>query len=817
MKPLTPETKPPSFARLRKAVCRGALLIFCLPGFFAAPARAADLAPVAAAPGGTWSTDWKDLGITAQEIGASVSVNGTRYPLVTATQTMNRGVASPFGPVTQTLTEFSQPGMPVKVTLRRWEPANDPATVIIQAEITNTQGKPVSLDWIDLASSSKVNLGAAQKDARAMVGLTYPKIIPVLSVKETVGTMTDTSGLSEAATATGGKTDPTRIHLLTATEAAKRGINGKAQPIRNSDDGLVVIAMPDGRSLAMSFIAARHHSPQASVSYDAAADRLALTGRAVFNGVEMAAGQSITTGLLALRADRSPEALLASLESLMLKCGEPARKTPPTIGWCSWYAIRLPLSHDFVMANAKVVTERFRALGMDLMLLDHGWQTGDVCGDWDADPKDFPRGLKGLSADLKKLNLKMGIWVAPTDIHATTRIYANHPDWVLRDNKGQPQSIGQWYWKPNPERYVIDSTQPAAYDYVAQTMRQLVEDGATYFKIDFISQPPLHPKDRSFVRGSAPLERSMQAIRDGAGPAAYVRYCQTPPLNSLGLADGVYSTMDTLDAGRADIWGVLATEFKTSAGQYWRSRLYVHDACDMSVGADGNTEECRLRTMMLLLSGSSIMFSDDLTKLPEERLVMMQQCMPGLLDAARPVNLFTSPTPDIWHLAQDVAGTRNDLVALFNFEEQPREMSVSWEELGLAAGEPRLAREFWTGQFLGAVNGRLTLRVPARSARLFSLWKPENRPQFIGTDLHLTQGAAELKTLKWDAAKSRLTGLLHRAPCIAGHVFVHVPKGWAARGEAKGPGDAEARVIAIPVQFATGDANWAGQFTRRSD
>lgn len=766
--------------------------------------------------GGSWSVGWKAMGIGTDNVGAAVYVNGKQYPLASGIQATEQAVATPFGSATQVLTEFSQPELPVKVTLRRWQPANDPAVVIVQAEITNTQSKPVALDGIDLASSSKVYLGSAQKDARALVGLRYPKVVPLLRVEDISGVTKADSRLSEAATATGGQLDPSKIRLLTAAEGSKRGIGGKALPIRDHGDGMVTIAMPDGPSLAMSFITAKHHIPQVFVAYDHAADRIALSGRAVFNGMELAPGKSVSTGLLCLRADQSPFALLESLAALMLKGGDAPRTLPPPIGWCSWYAIRLPLSHDFVMANAKIVAERFRALGMDLMLLDHGWQTGDLCGDWDVDAKDFPRGLRGLAADLKNLNLKMGLWIAPTDVHAPTRLFQSHPEWMLRDDKGQPKSIGRWYWEPKPERYVIDATQPGAYEYVARTMRRLVGDGSVYFKIDFIGptgNSSLRPKERSLVSGSAPLERAMQAIRDGAGAAAYIRYCQTPPLNSLGVADGVYATMDTLDAGPST-WPVLSKEFKTTAGQYWLNKLYVHEACDLSIRAEGDTEECRLRTMMLLLSGSSIMFSDDLTKLPGERLVMMQQCMPGLRIAARPVNLFTSPTPDIWHLPQDVAGTRCDLVALFNFEEKEREMTVSLSELGIPATEPQLAREFWTGKFIGEVTGRLTFRVPARAARLISLWKLENRPQFVGTDLHLTQGAAELKKLTWDSANACLSGTLQRAPGIVGNVFVYVPEGWDIKSGAVHASQAASRVQTIPVTFKQATVEWSVAFEK---
>lgn len=115
-----------------------------------------------------------------------------------------------------------------------------------------------------------------------------------------------------------------------------------------------------------------------------------------------------------------------------------------------------------------------------------------------------------------------------------------------------------------------------------------------------------------------------------------------------------------------------------SAAQYWtHGRLYNHDVCDLSVRAAANPEECRLRVMMLALSSSGILFSDNLTVLPEERIELMQKCLPGFPEAARLLNLFTAEVPDVWHLKQRAAGLEWDLLALFNFDQTQRDVAVS--------------------------------------------------------------------------------------------------------------------------------------------
>ncbi|MEK7396562.1 MAG: alpha-galactosidase, partial [Candidatus Poribacteria bacterium] len=548
--------------------------------------------------------------------------------------------------------------------------------------------------------------------------------------------------------------------------------------------------------------------PIISVSYENELDTVRVDGIARFNGMELSPKESIDTDMLILQSSDNPFTLLESYTDLIAEI-EPPRKTKATTGWCSWYAIRMPISHDFTMANAHVVADRLKDLGMDIMLLDHGWQTGDICGDWDEDINDYPKGLEGLAKDLGDLGLKLGIWIAPTEVAQTSKLFTEHPDRVLKDKDGKPQETWKWYWAPNPSQYQMDATNPDAYKYIVETFRRLTEKGSAYYKIDFIagcSGENLFPIDPKAVRGWTPLQKAMQAIREGAGEDAYIRYCQTPPLLSNGLADGVYATNDTLDAG-ASTWNILREVFRMSSAEYYLQGLYIHEACDLSIRAHAGTEECRLRVMMLALSGSSIMFSDDLTKLPEERIVMMQQTMPPFPKPARPINLFTATMPDIWHLHCSAKGIEWDLLALYNFDENQKQVSVSMKDLGLAEGE-YIIREFWTEEFIGIKSGSVDFLVPGLGARLYSFWRLLDRPQYVGTNLHLSQGEAELANISWDKESKRLSGTFSRAKGIIGKAYFNIPSEWKVKSSSYPIMRQNGGLWAMELLFEDAELSW---------
>jgi photosystem II stability/assembly factor-like uncharacterized protein len=98
------------------------------------------------------------------------------------------------------------------------------------------------------------------------------------------------------------------------------------------------------------------------------------------------------------------------------------------------------------------------------------------------------------------------------------------------------------------------------------------------------------------TRGWGPLVEAMKAIREGAGEAAHIRYCQTPPLLSVKLADSVVGGEDTLDAGVPGRFDALTTNARSLAAGYWLNDvLYHREVCDMSVRMQAVVEEAHAK------------------------------------------------------------------------------------------------------------------------------------------------------------------------------------------------------------------------------
>jgi hypothetical protein len=484
----------------------------------------------------------------------------------------------------------------------------------------------------------------------------------------------------------------------------------------------------------------------------------------------------------------------------------------------------MALTEDLVLANAAVAAKHFKPLGFEIIQLDHGWQRGDVTGDWIANER-FPHGLKWLADELKSRHgLRLGLWIAPTDVAETSEIFRQHPEWMLKDEGGKPRVNWRWYWKPNPNCYELDASNPAADQFIRETFARLTGDGASYFKIDFIAASAgehFFQSDPNVTRGWPVLRKSMEAVRRGAGAGATIRYCQTPSLLSAGLADSAYGGDDTLDAGLNGDISVLRVNAQHLAASFWANdRLYHREVCDMSVRMQADVEEARMRLALMTLAGCSISFSDELQYLPASRIRMMQACLPPGNPPMKPLDLFERKIPSVWRVHCRNEADEWDVVGLFNFENKPEERTVDFAALGLPPDADATVFEFWEERFLGVHRGNFTLPMPPQSSRVLSIRRLGNHPQVIGTDMHLLQGYHELKRLGWDEKTLTLSGEVERMPGISGKVFIYVPTNYAAHFDFPlKPTSAQlthlaGRIWAHEIQFQNARQAWAIPFDK---
>jgi alpha-galactosidase len=182
------------------------------------------------------------------------------------------------------------------------------------------------------------------------------------------------------------------------------------------------------------------------------------------------------------------------------------RITAAPTGWCTWYHYFGTDKAPDTKANLAVIEEN--GLPLDVILIDDGYQT--AVGDWLTVNDKFPEGMQVLADRIRASGRVAGIWTAPFGAAPESRLFTEHPEWFICDERGR--LVVAWRHQLSTECYALDPTHPGAAAWLAQAFRTMRQEwGFAFFKIDFIfaAAVPGRRYDaaalRSFARPSATM------------------------------------------------------------------------------------------------------------------------------------------------------------------------------------------------------------------------------------------------------------------------------------------------------------------------
>ena len=222
-------------------------------------------------------------------------------------------------------------------------------------------------------------------------------------------------------------------------------------------------------------------------------------------------------------------ALFARYADLLGNVFGRAEKKPAPRIWCSWYSL-------YTAIDEPTLGRIFDGLGdlpFDVLQVDDGWQVS--VGDWEANAK-FPAGMKALAERIKSTGRQAGLWLAPLIAVKSSKLFREHPDWFLKDAQGRFGSAG-FNW--GEQLFALDTTHPAALDWLAGLMKQVRAWGFDYLKLDFLYAGGLPGKRHVDTPREAAYRNGIKVMREAMGVDAFFLTCGAPILPSLGLCDAI--------------------------------------------------------------------------------------------------------------------------------------------------------------------------------------------------------------------------------------------------------------------------------------
>src|SRR5271155_3358232 len=386
-----------------------------------------------------------------------------------------------------------------------------------------------------------------------------------------------------------------------------------------------------------------------SLKHSSAEDQVQLS-------LPVASGAELSSERVLFSLGKDYHQQLETYASLIRQIHHARISAPPLMGWWSWTAYYFGLNEAAAVTNAEWEAEHLKSLGYNIFHIDEGYQYAR--GEYTTPNATlFPNGLAPLYYKVNALGLVPGIWTAPFEISERSWVHQNHPDWLVKNAKGEPIHAGTVEDKKD-QLYVLDNTNPGAQEYLRKTYSTLVNLwGLRYFKLDFMDDSAI--EGYYFKPNTTALQAQrigLQIIRDAVGPDVLLDKDGSPMLNPVGIVDYGRISQDTghtFGASKEAATGIAAryymnrNYFVADPDAFTVSTQTIRDQSWHESSKPATLDEARVSISLAAVSGGMFEIGDDLPSLTKdpERLALIEN--PDLIHmiqlgkASLPVDLMT--------------------------------------------------------------------------------------------------------------------------------------------------------------------------------
>lgn len=317
------------------------------------------------------------------------------------------------------------------------------------------------------------------------------------------------------------------------------------------------------------------------------------------------------------------------------------RPAPKLVGYSSWYRhytdiSEVKLVHDLAGLDA-VLGGLNTGTATKVFQVDDGYTK---VGDWQTpDPAKFPRGLAPVAAAARDRGYLPGLWMAPFVCERESRLFSEHPDWLLHGQGGELVTTGsQW-----SGQVALDTQVPEVRAYVTACLRNATQNwGFGFLKLDFLYGACMLPH-AGLNRGEL-MADALGLIREAVGEDVLVDLCGVPM--TLAFGRGEYSRVGCdvgLDWDDKPWMRLLHRERVSTKNSLANTRGRAH-LNGVALGADPDVfflrRDVRLtdaqRTALLeadVAHGSILFTSDDMGAWDADQLATYRSAVARFVDA----------------------------------------------------------------------------------------------------------------------------------------------------------------------------------------
>lgn len=180
-----------------------------------------------------------------------------------------------------------------------------------------------------------------------------------------------------------------------------------------------------------------------------------------------------------------------------------------TKGYTSWYNYYQDITEGIMLRDLEAISKEKDYI--NTFQIDDGFET--AVGDWfSIDKKKFPNGLKPIVDKIHEKGFEAGLWLAPFGAQKNSKLAAEHPDWLIKDEKGKPIPVGaNW-----GGFYGINIYNEDARNYIKAVFNEVLNVwGFDLVKLDFLYATAIVPMNNK-TRGEIAYD-TIDLLRECVG------------------------------------------------------------------------------------------------------------------------------------------------------------------------------------------------------------------------------------------------------------------------------------------------------------
>lgn len=422
----------------------------------------------------------------------------------------------------------------------------------------------------------------------------------------------------------------------------------------------------------------------------------------------------------------------------------------PVYGWCSWYDRTTNINEEHTLEVADILSKNPNVFGKGILQIDDGYQKMD--GDWSGNDK-FPSGLAAVAKKIRDIGWIPGVWFAPLMINPSHPWMKANPDAIQKNAEGISSFQNPNPFHPDGANWIVPD-HPESKKFLFNIIKDTRDRGYGYIKIDFNG---IGSRFYDPTKTRLQIFRELYTLyREAAGDEMYMLSCLGQPTRGvIGFIDAARVGPDSHPAHfKMCLESVL--RFQIYDNVWWQNDpdvSYLATGLPSRVLGPTPEGEGMWRTWHAITSlvGGTAMVSEPLQT--EDCKAMWRNFEIMRPSSAEPARLLT-----LGHSAEnttfgfDASRPYGDFSVynLYNVGKGKKAIHLDFKETGLPANVDCMVFDFWENKVIATVKGSYDTVPLDEHASALLRFTPlaGNDPVLVGSNLHLSIGATEIKDIR---------------------------------------------------------------------